>query len=389
MEVSTVLGWLQQRALPLWSEAGVDHESGGFAECLTLDGAPILDVPKRLRVQARQMYCYAHAHLMGWDGPWLLAARQGYDFMCAHYWHDDDGWIFSVNREGRPAGTVREAYEQAFALFGLAWYYRASGDTGALDWVSRTLGFIDEQLADATHGGLLEAVPDKVPRRQNPHMHLLEAYLALHWATGDLGFIERARELFRLFENHLQDSATGTLGEFFTRDWQPATGETGELVEPGHHFEWVWLLQQYARATADDVSRHQAALYDFAEAHGVDSVDGLAFDGVLRDGSTHDDNKRLWVQTEAIKAQIVQLERGNGAAAIRLDQLLDGMFGHYLQENGTWQDHLHRDRVGFAKSAPASSLYHIFLALAEVLRVKEGRETSPYPARTAGPGGHP
>ena len=81
------------------------------------------------------------------------------------------------------------------------------------------------------------------------------------------------------------------------------------------------------------------------------------------------------------------LRNRNDAASPRLNQLLDGMFGHYLLENGAWQDHLRRDGSGFARDAPASSLYHIFLALTEVLRLKEGRQASPYPAGPAGQGG--
>ncbi len=372
--------WLRQRALPLWATTGIDQTEGGFVESLTLEGEPNLDVPKRLRVQARQIYVYSHAHLLGWEGPWLATARHGFEFMSENFWdRDNSGWIFSVERDGAPANTAREAYEQAFALFGLAWFYRASGDKTALDWVSRTITFMDEQLADPENGGYREAVPDRLPRRQNPHMHLLEAMLALHWATGDAQYLARARRLFELFRSRLFDPATGTLGEFFGGDWQPAPGQTGALVEPGHHFEWVWLLEQYGRASGEDVSSEQTALHDFAETHGVDRADGLAFDGVMRDRSLHDDNKRLWVQTEAVKAQVVQAEHGHTGAAARLDQILNGLFDTYLRDNGAWQDHVRRDRTGFAPHAPASSFYHVFLAASEALRLSQGVASSPYP----------
>ena len=231
---------------------------------------------------------------------------------------------------------------------------------------------MDEHLADPVNGGFREAAPDKLPRRQNPHMHLLEAMLALHGATGDTRYLSRARQLFELFQSRFFDPASGTLGEFFTAAWQPAPGQNGTLVEPGHHFEWVWLLEQFGRASGDDVSAEQAALYRFAETYGVDSADGLAFDGVLRDGSMHDDNKRLWVQTEAIKAQVVRAEQGHASATTRLESLLEGLFGNYLRGNGTWQDHIRRDRSGFASHAPASSFYHLFLAICEVLRLSPG-----------------
>lgn len=380
MDVGRLRDWLQQHALPLWATAGVDKTRGGFVESLTLEGEPILGVPKRQRVQARQIYVYSHAHLLGWEGPWLATARHGFEFMSENYWDaEDGGWIFSAERDGTPANTVREAYEQAFALFSLAWFHRASGDDTVLGWIARTLEFLDGRLGDPVDGGYQEAIPNRLPRRQNPHMHLLEAMLALHWATGEPKYTARARQLFELFRSRLFHPATGTLGEFFGGDWQPAPGQTGTLVEPGHHFEWVWLLQQYGRASSDDVSSEQTALYDFAETQGVDTDDGLAFDGVLRDGSTHDDNKRLWVQTEAIKAQIVRAEQGHKGAAARLDQLLDAMFETYLRDNGAWQDHVRRDRTGFAPDAPASSFYHVFLAISDALRFLQGGPASPYP----------
>ena len=368
MDPGRIHDWLVQSALPLWAGAGLDESGGGFVEELTLDG------------QARQIYTYSHAHLLGWDGPWLDAARHGYDFMTAHFWHRDGGWIFTTERDGTPADTVREAYEQAFALFASAWFYRASGDARALEWAARTLDFMDGQLADPGNGGYLESVPDKLPRRQNPHMHLLEAMLSLHWATGDPQYLDRARRLHALFQHYFFDAPTGTLGEFFTAAWAPAAGQPGTLVEPGHHFEWVWLLQQYGRAAGDDVSTEQAALYAFAERHGVDPADDLVFDGVLRSGAPHDDNKRLWVQTEAIKAQIVRIEQGDNTARGRLDRLLSGLFDNYLRADGLWQDHLRRDGTGFAARAPASSFYHVFLALSEVLRLAAGRSSSPFPA---------
>ncbi len=371
IKTTAIAGWLFNVALPLWSGAGRDLECGGFVECLTLDGEPDYAPPKRARVQARQMYVYSHAALLGWQGPGLEAARAGFEFLVEHYWDGDNGgWIFSVARDGKPHDGRREAYEQAFSLMGLAWYYRASGDTRALDWIDHTLAFLDNSLGDPVNGGYREALPDTLPRRQNPHMHLLEALLALHEATGQPDALPRAANLIALFRRHFLDRDTDTLGEFYSDDWQAAAGLPGQRVEPGHHFEWVWLLHHYGRPSGDDCSGEAARLYQFAEAHGVDQ-DGLSYDALRRDGAIDDDNKRLWVQTEAIKAQVARHEFAQDPGAQkRLGVLLDALFEHYLDtDNGSWQDHLARDRTGFAKTAPASSFYHVFLALTEVMRV--------------------
>ena len=59
----------------------------------------------------------------------------------------------------------------------------------------------------------------KLPRRQNPHMHLLEALLALHVATGEKNWLRRAGALVDLFKRRFVDPQTGALIEFFGEDW--------------------------------------------------------------------------------------------------------------------------------------------------------------------------
>lgn len=393
IDATQIHDWLTRQALPLWSHAGYDAAHGGFVECLTLDGRPLLDRDKRLRVQARQIYVYSHAHLLGWvppaGGPAALdVARGGFEFLTGHYWHGDSGgFVFSATRDGVQVDTRIEAYEQAFALFAFAWYLRASGDPAALTWATRTLDFIDEYLGDRDHGGYFENLARDLPRRQNPHMHLLEALLALHAATSDTAYIDRARVIIDLFRTRLVDSATGTLGEFFDGDWSRAPGTAGQIVEPGHHFEWVWLLRCYAEASGDDTREVADALYRFAMTHGIDRepgpAQGLGFDSVLRSGAdtrlghgtSLDENKRLWVQTEAIKAQLARLEDGpDPEASEHLELLLERMFGLYLAVgHGNWQDHLEAGGGAIAQTAPASSFYHLFLCLTEVLRVRDQR----------------
>lgn len=382
IDATQIRTWLAEEALPLWSRAGLDREAGGFVEKLTLDGKPILDVPKRTRVQARQIYVYSHAHLLGWesaeDGSAALeAATAGFDFLTRQFWNDDGGFIFSVERNGAHADTRIESYEQAFAIFAFAWYFRATGDEAAAEWGERTLAALDDTLGDIEHGGYFENPTRDLPRRQNPHMHLLEALLAWHEATGEDIWLRRAADIIALFRSRFFDAETGTLGEFFNADWSRADGTMGNIIEPGHHFEWTWLLYKYAQASGDDVTREAYALYRFAETHGVDRNPGpasdVAFDSVLRHGTSLDENKRLWVQTEAIKAQVARMEFANDdEAALRLEELLERMFELYFAPgNGNWQDHLDVNGKPIAETSPASSFYHVFLALTEVLRVRD------------------
>lgn len=373
MDLDRIREWLYSEALPLWAETGIDGTYGGFCEGLDLEGRPMTGAAKRLRVQARQIYVYSHAAVLGWDGPALETAGAGYEFMTRHYWHADGGWIFSADRAGNPLDRRRDAYEQAFALLALAWYYRASGEEAALAWVARTLDFLDQRLGDPVHGGYREYVPETPSkRRQNPHMHLFEAVLALNEATGEDAYLDRARSLLDLLDARFVDRETGTLGEFFTEDWSPAPGIEGRQREPGHHYEWVWLLGQYRRIGGEDGTRARAAgLYQFAENAGTDPADGLAFDMVLDDGTVFAETKRLWPQTEALKAQLVESESGGRPGAWgRAEALLTAIFARYLSLGpGIWHDQLGAGGTAIADHVPASTFYHLFVAFSECLRL--------------------
>ena len=272
--------WLCDHALPLWSSAGRDGGTGGFIDNLSAEGDPLQDAPLRLRVQARQIYVYSHAHLLGWTPAAgqitpLEAATSGFDFMCRHYWRDDPGgFVYAVGGDGAITDPRVELYEQAFALFACAWYARASGDNGAITWARRILEFLDTHLADPAAGGYSENLSRDLPRRQNPHMHLLEALLALHHAIGSGDALARAGTIVELFRHKFFDPDTGTLGEFFDPAWNPVEGTAGQIAEPGHHYEWSWLLYHYGAASGDDCSAEAEVLYRFAEQHGIDRDPG-------------------------------------------------------------------------------------------------------------------
>ena len=111
--------WLRSAALPLWWRVGADLLNGGFHEGLGLDGLPV-DVDRRARVQARQVYVYAAAGKLGWDGPWREAVDHGLDFLLRRYVRPDGLIRTLVDARGAPADETVMVYDQAFALFALS-----------------------------------------------------------------------------------------------------------------------------------------------------------------------------------------------------------------------------------------------------------------------------
>src|SRR5438046_9470633 len=69
-EITSILTALMvDRSLPLWSLEGWDATAGGFVERLDIEGRADRFTPRRVRVQARQISCFAKAAQLGWYSP--------------------------------------------------------------------------------------------------------------------------------------------------------------------------------------------------------------------------------------------------------------------------------------------------------------------------------
>ncbi len=369
-----MLDWIRNTALPFWGSAGVDWDRGGFHERLDLAGRPIIDVPKRLMVQGRQLYVYCHAGLLGWypHADARALADRCVDDMIASFYRPDGrpGFVHSVAPDGSVADATRDLYGHAFALLGLAWYHRLTGDTEVLKVADATLACLDQSLA-SEHGGYLDAVPARdAIRRQNPHMHLFEALIALHQATADAKYLARAAELFGLFAARFFQPARGTLTEYLTEDLRPLPDARGQVTEPGHHYEWIWLLRSFAGAASRNVEFYCGALYDHADRYGWDAQ-GFVVDEVDAMGTVLKPFRRCWPHTESIKANIVEGERGRPGcderAARALARIHETFIGRPIRAG--WIDHVDDACVPIVGMIPASTLYHLFGAVAEAARV--------------------
>ena len=215
-------------------------------------------------------------------------------------------------------------------------------------------------MAPAAH----EDREGRLPLRANPHMHLLEAALA--WFAIDPSPIWRdlADEIVALCRDRFIDRDAAALREFFAVDWTPMPGTPGEVLEPGHHYEWAFLLDRWAKLTGRNRPTEVSELVVFADANGLDRKRGVAVNAIKPDGSVGDAIARLWPQTERLRAYLIDCHDGDEA---RLREAIESL-SRYLDAPlpGLWYENLAADGRFIVEAAPATSLYHIVGAIAEL-----------------------
>jgi mannose/cellobiose epimerase-like protein (N-acyl-D-glucosamine 2-epimerase family) len=363
--------FLTQETLPFWSTQGA-YSNGSFVECLDLTGKPADPGFTRVRVQARQIYVFSHAMLNGVYPQPDLCARATDFFIRSAWLGPERGWAKLINKNGGLIDATSDLYDISFALFALGWRYRVSRDPRCLKIAHETLDFLDAHMRHPLGGFKNDAVSSQ-PRQQNPHMHLIEAMNVWIEASRDTRFLELADEIVTLFVNHFHDKSSGALGEYFKEDWTPADGPAGDIVEPGHQFEWAWILGHYGRLSGCPQLDVMSRIMTFGFSHGYDAATGLTIDQLGRDGRPLAMSRRLWPQTEALKACLASAEFLGVTESEKITKIVDALFEHFLRPGpipGSWIDHYHADWSPIADKVPTTSLYHLTLAFFELIRLR-------------------
>jgi len=368
--------WMVQKALPLWSTAGYDRARRLYHERLTFDATPIVTSDLRLMVQARQIATFCRASL---DGV-FNASRDALDCLAEvqnRFWRSDNqpGWVFALGVDGRPSKTTRDLYAHAFILYAYAWAYNLSRDRNLLKIVNETIKEIESIFQEGVEGFLSEVPGYNSMRCQNPHMHLLEAYLVLFEVTEDQFYLDKAQHIVELVNNRFINSRSGMVMEFLSSDWTPCKEFGSNSVEPGHLFEWSWLMSEFIRLSSE--YPHRKSLYSISErlfTSGVEYgiVHGMVCDGITDDGTITHTSTRIWPQTELIRLLAYRSKRltinlKNVAENYLFVTMTRIFFSSYAPNSlqGGWFDRRNAKGNITVDHMPASSLYHIYGAARE------------------------
>ena len=299
--------------LRYWMRSTTDEQRGGFIGRVDDKDNPHPDAPKGLVLNCRILWTFSAAWRQ--TGIWILRplAARAYEYVISNFADSDYGGLFwSLHPSGQPLNTRKQIYGQAFALYGISEYYRATGDQSVLDQAIALYRLIEKYGADAGQYGYFEAfardwsaledlrLSEKDANEQkttNTNLHILEAYTNLYLAWPDAILRRRIKLLLEVFTRHIVDASTGHLRLFFTADWQPRS----ELISYGHDIEAAWLLYAAALAIEDDTQIQQAKALAISLA--TAATEGLDDDGGLwyeKENGHLTREKHWWPQAEAM-----------------------------------------------------------------------------------------
>ncbi|MGE4313799.1 MAG: AGE family epimerase/isomerase [Pseudobdellovibrionaceae bacterium] len=366
--------------IPAWATRFADRVHGGFHERLDGNGVPLTGIPRRLVTQCRQIYVYAHADLTTGRRDYADLTANAFEYLLTHYRvPETGGFRFSVMADGTEVDGSYDLYGHAFLVFACTYYYRVSEDPRALEAARGALQLINTKFRMAGKPGFAEALDaqlNPIPRmrRQDPHMHLFEACLFMYRITNEEPYLAMAKEIVDLFTDYFWDAKSKTLPEFYDDDLKPHP-EKGEISQPGHHFQWIWLFEKFQETRRKKNPYYyqlMEELFAWADRHGFDPAYGGIYDALDMNGDIISDTKRIWPIMEALKAYPVinRMHDDPHYCTRRASDLVTLLQAHYLREDGTWTEHLSRDMKPLVTDMPGTTPYHIYLGIAALSEIE-------------------
>ena len=348
---------LKSSIIDFYLPACVDTANGGYLETLRGDTfAPTGE--KFLTLQARQLWFFSTLAATGIEkDASLAAAKIGFDFLESKFRDPLHGGYFAkVSDAGTPTDRRKHVYPNAFALYALAAYHRATAGPAVLAAAKDLFQTLEAKAHDAIHGGYVEFfeenwTPISDPRVQsfigpggtktyNSHLHVLEALAELYRVWPDPLVRNRLEELLVVNTQAVRLPKHGCNVDGFTPDWNPIETPQNLRASFGHDVEGAWLCLDAARTLGHSPHLFRGwaeGLVGYSLQHGFDTANGgFFYTGPL--GRAADDTKKeWWVQAEAM-VSMLEMYRLTGRTQYyeAFDRTLDFVVKHQVAKEGSW-----------------------------------------------------
>jgi mannobiose 2-epimerase len=369
---------LKTNILGYWMRNTVDEKNGGFIGEIKSDGTVVHDADKGLVLHARILWSFATAYRIYQDEAYLIMAQRAYDMLDQVFRDRDYGGLYwMVDVSGKPVQDKKQVYGQAFVIYALSEFYRATGWEAALLWAQELYRLIEKHAYDPVHLGYVEALAkdwsetgdlslsgkDLNERKSmNTHLHVLEAYTNLYRVWKPEGLRVKLAELIDIHMDKIINAKDHHFLLFFDDEW----ASKSDHISYGHDIEGSWLLCEAADVLGDEqrITRVRAEAVVMAEvtlAEGMDSDGGLYNEA---DGHGHvDETKDWWPQAEAMVGFLNAYQLSDNAALLQAAKESWSFIKSFVVDSklGEWHWQVSKNGVPittYAKVDPWKCPYH-------------------------------
>ena len=253
---------LTENILPFWANHAPDP-AGGFYGTLNFDGTPRANAMKGGILNARILWTFSSAYRILKDEQYLALANRAQRYFIDHFIDPEyGGSFFTVAANGDPLNMQKDAYQNAFAVYGLSEHYRATGNKESLDAAIAIYRKIIEHIYDPENGGFIgcsecsgvqfsrewEKFEITSPKTMNVNLHVLEALANLYRVWKDDGLRRILQETIIVLSQKVLNQETWHERLFFTIDWQ----NQRDIDSYAHDIEFSWLLHEAAEVLGDE-----------------------------------------------------------------------------------------------------------------------------------------
>ena len=241
---------LTGKILPFW-EGLKDGAHGGFYGYVDKELRVRKEADKGCILHSRILWTFSTAARLLNSPEYRAYADWAYEALGLFEDREHGGVYWSVTFDGKPADTTKHTYCQAFAIYGLAAYYRLTGKREALEKARKLFRLIEEKCT--VYNGYGEAYradfsPESneklsengvmATRTMNTLLHVLEAYTELHRAEPEEHVRQASVKALERFLHTMYNPEKHRLEVFYDDDYRPLL----DMQSYGHDIESGWLL---------------------------------------------------------------------------------------------------------------------------------------------------
>lgn len=311
--------------IPFWNGLR-DDEFGGWYGQVDKD----LNVDKKgekgVILHSRILWFYSNAYIALKDPALLDNAKHAYEFLTEKCYDKQYGGVYwAMNYDGTVLDDMKHSYCQAFFIYALSSYYRASGDKNALKIAYDVMELIEKHHADdiaykekLSRDWSKELANDELSenglmadKTMNTTLHLMEAYTELYLADKSPKVLERLKFQLDITYDKIFDKENDKLFVFFDRE----LNEIGNVYSYGHDIEATWLIDRAVDIIGDE---KYAAKFRDMNKRIVAHIAKTAYDkesGSLLNECDKGVVNRLriwWVQAESVVGFLNAYQHGYG-----------------------------------------------------------------------------